>query len=474
VPGVTSASGSADVSSAFMAPRQYLVRTIAVLLLTLLAATACASQTGVEPMSDIERAVQGSPLAPAEARATALAKTSAKRAVVDSVPLDDKAGQPDLVILLDDRTDKDEEDDGPPTRGGRQVATDIDPDIADSDGTDSTDPDSSDPDPDSTDPDADTTDPGTDSTDPDVDSTEEVVQQPQPDPVLTDDAIDLSETTDEVACELTTLEPWDGLDTIVAHPAVDGVLVSPCLGSTDQRLLYAWRVVATITPPEYLDNIGLFSGFNSNEDTGQTTLAFAIPPVTEDGAFQISVNLDYFENNRNGLFLTMAHEVAHIITVDPSQLQDDAEDEDEDEDPVLRQLDYDLGCRTYADRHGCYMDDALMYDWITTFWGNGLLAQVQTVDHGDHHHAGGPPVDRATGEDRCARYAGFLGPYAANHPEEDFAETFSAFVFDVPVEAPELQAKLDWFAEQPRLAEFRERVEEAGFPTIGNSFASCG
>lgn len=454
-----------------MTPRQLVLRSFAMLILTLFTASACVSQTVIETSQEPE------PAARAVAGGEAISKASPKRAVVDSAPVDDKTARPDLVIVLDERTDQDDEledptiglDIGPvlaeTTRGGRD-ADDGDDGAAEAgfiDGDDGAAEAGFDADSDQADEsDESEDDVVVDSDDPDQadESADDVVAEEEPprDPELTDEAIDLTESSTETDCRIETLEPWDGIHTIGAHPTVDGVLVAPCVGATDERLLYAWQVLATITPQEYLKDIGLFSGFNSTEGNNQTTLAFAVPPVGEDGTFQISVNLAYFENNRYGLFLTMAHEVAHVVTVGTSQLEEDVDD---------------LDCRTYADRHGCYVEDALMHDWVTRFWGNGLLEGYLAPDHdGPHHH--GSRGDRVSGEDRCALNAGFLGPYAANHPEEDFAETFSAFVFDVAVETPELQAKLDWFEEQPDLVEFRDRIEDAGFPALENNFASCG
>lgn len=69
---------------------------------------------------------------------------------------------------------------------------------------------------------------------------------------------------------------------------------------------------------------------------------------------------------------------------------------------------------------------------------------------------------------------GFLGPYSASNPEEDFAETFSAFVYRLEATTPEVQAKLDWMADQPGLVEFRDRADAAGLGPLPNRFEPCG
>ena len=82
-------------------------------------------------------------------------------------------------------------------------------------------------------------------------------------------------------------------------------------------------------------------------------------------------------------------------------------------------------------------------------------------------------TDEEGGEDRCTLDPSFLGTYAASHPEEDLAESFSAFVFSLPV--PEaVQPKLDFFEDYPELVAFRDLVEAEGVPTPPNNFDECG
>ncbi len=94
---------------------------------------------------------------------------------------------------------------------------------------------------------------------------------------------------------------------------------------------------------------------------------------------------------------------------------------------------------------------------------------------GDRH----PPevsVDAGSGvgEPLFSTDPSYLGPYAASTPEEDFAESFSAYVFGVEAPTPEVREKFDWLADQPGLAEFRARAEAAGQGPLQGSFEGCG
>jgi hypothetical protein len=195
--------------------------------------------------------------------------------------------------------------------------------------------------------------------------------------------------------------------------------------------------------------LALFGGFISGSEDEEVTLAF-VNALDDDGSvYQMSVNLDAADADPNEFQLTMAHEFSHVFTALPPEL-------DRFADP--------FACATYYNGEGCYTDDSLMAEWIATFWGDGLIDEVD-------------PEAEASGEEgqeRCDLNPGFFGAYAASSPEEDFAESFSAFVFQLPVDSEDLQAKMAWFARQPGLVEFQTRASAAGLGPLANNFDVCG
>lgn len=260
--------------------------------------------------------------------------------------------------------------------------------------------------------------------------------------------IDFSLDRSDVDCDADELNSFDGVFFTTAHVVVDGNLGAVCLGEPDEELLIAWRVLAEITPPGQLADLGLFGGYASTEIDG-TTLAFVNTLDSPGSLFQMSINLEEAENDPDELMLTMAHEFAHVFTSLSTET-----------DRSVRIT----NCETYHNTEGCFREDSLMWLWIEEFWGDGLIDEINpwlTPTSSD-------------GEPRCSINPGFLGSYAASNPEEDFAETFSGFVFRLEVESPELQAKMDWMAEQPGLVEFRDRAIAAGLGPLGNFFERCG
>jgi len=255
---------------------------------------------------------------------------------------------------------------------------------------------------------------------------------------------------DDIDCQAVSEDDEDIYVFTSIHYVVDGVLGDLCHGDDDERLLAAWNVLATITPEAQLADLGVFAAFESAEEGDDVTLAF-VNTLDDDGTqFQMSINLDSYEADLDEAQLTMAHEFSHVFAATTTQI-----------DRTIEAID---NCTTYSPGDGCYYDDSLMYAWIQAFWGDGLIDEIDPEAE----------VTTDSGQDRCDADAGYFGPYAAGTPEEDFAEAFSAYVFDLEPISDGQQARLDWMAEQPGLVEFRERSEAAGLNPLDNNFDECG
>ncbi len=264
-----------------------------------------------------------------------------------------------------------------------------------------------------------------------------------------DPAMVSSASRDDVDCTQEGLGADDEFTFTSAHFVVDGTLGDLCLGDADDRLTQAWNALATIAPQGQLGDLGVFTDFEASEEGEEVTLAFVQPLDADGSLFQMSVNLDEYEADPQEALLTMAHEFSHVFTSIPSQT-----------DRTVEAVD---NCETYSNGESCFFEDSLVDQWVDAFWADYIDDFDPTVE-----------ATGAEGEERCAIDAGFLGSYAASTPEEDFAETFSAYVFDVPAATPEQQERIDWMADQPGLVEFRDRAEAAGLTPVRNGFEVCG
>lgn len=262
--------------------------------------------------------------------------------------------------------------------------------------------------------------------------------------------VDLTLTRDDIDCSAEGLGDNESSRFTSAHFVVDGALGSTCFGEGDPTLTEAWQALSVITPSLQLADLGVFGAFSGGDEGDEVTLAF-VNTLDDDGTlFQMSINLESYRDDPNEALLTMAHEFSHVFTALPSQIDRSAESAD--------------GCTTYDNGEGCFFPDSLMAQWIELFWGDGLIDEIDPNTE---------PTG-SEGQDRCDVNPGFLGAYAASNPEEDFAESFSAFVFQLDAGTDAVQEKLDWMAEQPGLAEFRERAIAAGVGPLENNFDPCG
>jgi hypothetical protein len=245
----------------------------------------------------------------------------------------------------------------------------------------------------------------------------------------------------------------DDLGIVTAmHFVVQGELQAPCYADggveNDPRLIDAWNALSTITPNELVSDVSLLAGFEPCSDCD--TLAFVSTLDDDATFFLMAVDVVSGENDPNELLLTMQHELTHVFNQKPGTQLD---------------LDTDPGdCETYHNGTGCFTDGSYMAAWINEFWTDELLDGLP----GD-----GAPNDDDTAEAICDSEPTFLGSYAATHPEEDFAESFSAFVFDIDV-PDSLSDKMSFFTGYPEFVEIRDNARADGLSGLPNNFVLCG
>lgn len=227
-----------------------------------------------------------------------------------------------------------------------------------------------------------------------------------------------------------------------AYRVIDGELGEPCFGSTNETVEWAWNTLADLVPVGQRRDLTTFAGFTSSEDDN-VTLAF-VQRLDDDGTeFLMAVNIDETRADQDEATLTMAHEFTHVFTALPSEIDRTIDPED---------------CDSFANLDECYRPDSIIDDWHEEFWQD----------------APGDPTDEGDADERCDIDSGFFGNYAASSPEEDFAESFSAYVLQVEALTDGQQDRLDWIDQQPGLREFKDRAIEKGYGPLDHNFDQCG
>lgn len=247
-------------------------------------------------------------------------------------------------------------------------------------------------------------------------------------------------------CDPATIGEDDG-PVLVIYEVEGAELGDVCFGEDQSIVADAWADLAQITPASELDSVDIVAGFRSDGDSA--TVAFAGPiDETDNSRFLIALDVDEAERDLAELRVTLAHEFSHVVTQRPDQL-----------DITVSSFD----CTTFFNGYGCFGPDAYMQQWVDRFWTEDDLAGLPAT---------GEP-DEDAGADRCAIDPTFLGGYAASHPEEDFAESFAAFVLGVDINI-ELEPKMAFFEQFPEFVIFRDRATNAGFAGVENTFEPCG
>jgi len=246
-------------------------------------------------------------------------------------------------------------------------------------------------------------------------------------------------------CDRKTIGEESGPLEVVYAVRNGRLAATPCLGEASDVVVAAWNDLAQITPPQLIAGVTLVAGF---DDAASDTLAFAVPIGDDSDEHLIAVGIFSAVDDPAELRLTMAHELAHVFTQTSDQI-----------DVAF----FAEECDTFFNGFGCFQPDAYLTEWIDLFWPAAELATLP----GDY------AADIEGGDRRCELDAGFPGSYAASHPEEDFAESFSAYLFDVDMPAG-FDERLAFFDEHPEFVAMRQAIRRTGDPMPPGNFDECG
>lgn len=202
---------------------------------------------------------------------------------------------------------------------------------------------------------------------------------------------------------------------VLASYAVEGDEISLVAGEANDWHAEAWDRWVELVPASYRWRVGRFEVTEGDYD-GQ------VEPVSDSLRVW---TLRIAELDASLLDVALVHELGHIISLEPGQLE-----------PATNGS-VEQNCTTYFAGEGCARDGSLVARFVDGFWDDDMLASTPPERYGEHP-------------------SWFVSRYATTNPGEDIAETFVHFVYGLEPEGGTIaDAKLALLWEFPELVDLR-------------------
>lgn len=211
-----------------------------------------------------------------------------------------------------------------------------------------------------------------------------------------------------------------------------------------------WDLFTQLIPP---DDRQMVIEFNIFTDGYSNTLAAVDRSKRDISMWALEADVADLED-KNSLVFTMIHEYAHLLTLQTSQVEPDAELAENFNDlVVLTEKEY--LCQNYFTGMGCSYADSYINIFYERFWKD-IDDEWRKVDALQYNTEDLVPYYNALHDFYKTHQDQFVGDYAATHPTEDIAESFTHFVFSPkPVGNSIREQKILFFYEYPELVRLR-------------------
>ena len=243
----------------------------------------------------------------------------------------------------------------------------------------------------------------------------------------------------------------------------NGEIRELCFGTRDVVIENAWTRMVQVSDPAHHSPVALLAVYKGN---GGGILAYA-GPSTSNGTFgpdvwRIGAQDVHFASSEERADLTMTHEMSHVFT----QLADQIDQTTQNPNTTTNGVPLPPNCGTSvtAFNRYCFRSDAIIIQWVQTFWAPSELAIWETLIDGDLTNNVNPTTLCVPGHD-------FSGSYATTSPYEDLADAFTAYVHGL--DKPNLAAKYAFFEARPTLRAYKERAIAAGQYGYEDIFDDC-
>ncbi|MBI9050731.1 MAG: hypothetical protein JEZ00_15020 [Anaerolineaceae bacterium] len=167
----------------------------------------------------------------------------------------------------------------------------------------------------------------------------------------------------------------------------------------------------------------------------------SVEPVQELDTSRWTLYIDVLDGKDTTEYThTLTHELGHLITLKSDQFSGSSG-----------------SCSTFETDYGCFSSNSYVTDFINQFW-MGNMSEWQDIEYNTTTQE---DFDSQI-EDFFAKYSDqFVNDYAATHPEEDFAETWLYYVFDLTPEGGSIaDQKIAFYESYPELVQIKQEIRK--------------
>ena len=233
----------------------------------------------------------------------------------------------------------------------------------------------------------------------------------------------------------------------------------------DQKLhQHLWDMYTSITPPEILSELIYFVVYT--DDYGGEV---ALVSRDTDNPLKFYLSVDPVDVGPSGIKLdkqfyvsTLIHENAHILSLNENQGDNKSLSEDDASTPEtykqqMKNAEYSCAPNYYNDLAGCMKESSYLNAFYQEFWAEIYHDFKWALEFDDYE-----TFSEHNTEFYLKYQKYWLTVYSSENPDEDFAESFMAFVLKEKPSAPTFaEQKILFFYQYPELVEMRDFIRSS-------------
>jgi hypothetical protein len=251
---------------------------------------------------------------------------------------------------------------------------------------------------------------------------------------------------------------WRAIDASEEYFDVEYSAASKKKGAEER----VWGIMSEIATPAFLKkNVSHYVTYRDDTDGRLAMVWRGLAPKEPSWYVGVNMNAADFSNQKwlRDVTITLVHEYAHLVALNKTQMKYRRTTE------TGRKVSTKPFClKGYINSLGCATETSYQAMFVEKFWGKpemNMLLESRDAKNDDE-------AAEIVEEFYESHMQDFTTVYAANNPEEDFAESFTDFILRTkPTSTTRIRdAKILFFYNYPELVRERTRIRSAIRPYI--------